>query len=223
MRRFTWLSSMTSTGRAAAFHVVSSGRASDTPSWAVKWNVLPSCGVLSTQMRPPISSTSVAEIARPSPVPPEGLENLLLLLLRDPDAAVAHEIVQHRGAGVLRRDLDLDEDLSALGEFDRVADQIDNDLAEASRIAQHHARDIRQDVANQLEPFLLGPQRERLHEIGQMIADGKLNDLELELAELDFREIEDVVEDAEQTIRRALDHREVLALLVGERRVEREY
>ena len=36
----------------------------------MKWNVLPSCGALSSQIRPPISSTSVDEIVRPSPVPP---------------------------------------------------------------------------------------------------------------------------------------------------------
>ena len=41
-------------------------RESTTPNW----NVLPRPGVLSTQMRPPISSTSCAQIVRPSPVPP---------------------------------------------------------------------------------------------------------------------------------------------------------
>ena len=50
--------------------MVNSGLASDTPIRAVKWKVLPSCGVLSTQMRPPIRSTSVDEMARPRPVPP---------------------------------------------------------------------------------------------------------------------------------------------------------
>ena len=37
---------------------------------AVKWKVLPVPTSLSTQMRPPISSTSCDEIVRPSPVPP---------------------------------------------------------------------------------------------------------------------------------------------------------
>ena len=38
---------------------------------AVKWNVLPWPGSLSTQIRPPISCTRVDEIVRPSPVPPK--------------------------------------------------------------------------------------------------------------------------------------------------------
>ena len=40
------------------------------PKRAVKWNVLPLPTSLSTQMRPPISSTSCGEMARPRPVPP---------------------------------------------------------------------------------------------------------------------------------------------------------
>ena len=40
------------------------------PKRAVKWNVLPAPGSLSTQIRPPISSTSCAEMVRPRPVPP---------------------------------------------------------------------------------------------------------------------------------------------------------
>ena len=39
-------------------------------SRATKWNRLPCPTSLSTQMRPPISSTSCDEIARPRPVPP---------------------------------------------------------------------------------------------------------------------------------------------------------
>ena len=48
----------------------SGARVADARAATVKWNVLPSSGALSSQMRPPISSTSVDEIARPRPVPP---------------------------------------------------------------------------------------------------------------------------------------------------------
>ena len=37
---------------------------------AVKWNVLPSPGWLSTQMQPPINCVNWEEMASPSPVPP---------------------------------------------------------------------------------------------------------------------------------------------------------
>ena len=50
------------------------GRGADTASRfsaTVKWNVLPRPTTLSTQIRPPICSTSWREIASPSPVPPK--------------------------------------------------------------------------------------------------------------------------------------------------------
>ena len=45
-------------------------RRAAAPKCATKWKRLPRPASLSTQMRPPISSTSCAEIVRPSPVPP---------------------------------------------------------------------------------------------------------------------------------------------------------
>ncbi len=41
-----------------------------TPSWTWNQNRLPEPGVLTTPIRPPISSTSRFEIASPRPVPP---------------------------------------------------------------------------------------------------------------------------------------------------------
>ena len=71
MRRLTSLSSTISTRQIVQVDAPAApARASLMPSRAVKWNVLPSSGSLSTQIRPPISSTSVDEIARPRPVPP---------------------------------------------------------------------------------------------------------------------------------------------------------
>ena len=92
------------------------GHRADVPSFAghlpsasskraVKWKVLPRPTSLSTQIRPPISSTSREAMASPRPVPPkrrvvvavgllEGLEDRLLLVGRDADARVADGEVQ---------------------------------------------------------------------------------------------------------------------------------
>ena len=75
------------------------------PNRAVKWNVLPWPTSLSTQMRPPIRSTSCAEIVSPRPVPPylrvvelsacaNGSKIAACLLRRDADAGVADGEVQ---------------------------------------------------------------------------------------------------------------------------------
>ena len=79
-------------------------------------------------------------------------------------------------------DLDLHEDLAALGELDRVADQVDEHLAQPARVADRDARHVRQHMADELEPFLLRANGQRLQQIGEVIADRERNRLELELA-----------------------------------------
>ena len=72
MRRFVALSSTTRTRRPRTFFLAS---LDDTAVFemgksAVKWNTLPSPGVLSTQIFPCICSTSFMQIPKPRPVPP---------------------------------------------------------------------------------------------------------------------------------------------------------
>ena len=66
------LSSTTSTRSRASFSgtIFPVPVAAPTPSQAVKKNVVPTPGSLSSQMRPPINSTSRRQIVRPRPVPP---------------------------------------------------------------------------------------------------------------------------------------------------------
>ena len=71
--RLVWLSSTTSTdmfSRPLTGGVSTIAAACGTPNCAVKWKVVPTPGVLSTQTVPCISSTSCATIDSPSPVPP---------------------------------------------------------------------------------------------------------------------------------------------------------
>ncbi len=67
-------------------------------------------------------------------------------------------------------DLDLHQHLTTLREFDRVAYQIDEHLTQPSRIADGDARYVRQDVTDDFEAFLIGAQRKRLQQVGEMIA-----------------------------------------------------
>ena len=73
-RRLVWLSSTMRTRRPGSGTADSSLAAvapdGATAKRAVKWNVLPSPGVLSTHTRPPIISTRCRVIVRPRPVPP---------------------------------------------------------------------------------------------------------------------------------------------------------
>src|SRR6266705_2297592 len=84
-------------------------RARARPKAAVKWNVLPAPSVLSTQIRPPISSTSCLEMVSPRPVSPghrpvglgKRIENGFSFVRGDPDAGVPDREVQSDRAVLL--------------------------------------------------------------------------------------------------------------------------
>ena len=56
-------------------------------------------------------------------------------------------------------------------------------------------------------------QRQRSHDVLEHLAEIEVDGVELELARFDLREVEDVVEEAQQRVGRDLHHLEVLALL----------
>ena len=109
MRRFTALSSTIRTGTCASDSGCAAGSGdgdeSQVSNDAVKWNVLPAPGSLSTQIRPPIICTSVDGDRQPEPgaaEPPrrravglaERLEDGRVLFRRDADAGVGDHEVQ---------------------------------------------------------------------------------------------------------------------------------
>ena len=77
-------------------------------------------------------------------------------------------------------------------------------------------------MARELQALLLSPIGERLHQLFDGVAQRKRNLLELQLARLDFREVQDVVHDGEQRLRPLSDGPDVFALFDGELRIERE-
>ena len=62
------------------------------------------------------------------------LENERLLVGRDSNTGVRNDEMQQHSAGVLGLYFDPQEDFSPMGEFDRVSDEVDDDLANASGI-----------------------------------------------------------------------------------------
>ena len=61
----------------------------------------------------------------------------MMRLGRDADAGVAHRETKHAFACCLRVNGNPNLDLAPLGELDRIPDQIDDDLAQTSRVAKH--------------------------------------------------------------------------------------
>src|SRR5581483_5794450 len=72
----------------------------------------------------------------------EAVEEPRDLRARDADPRVAHADPQDRARIGALLALDVDQDVSANREFDRVPDEVHQDLPDAARVADHPARRI---------------------------------------------------------------------------------
>ena len=152
----------------------------------------------------------------------EGAEDLLLLVARDADAGVADREAAGRPRPRRRFAVGLDahDHLAPVGELDRVADQVDQHLAQPARVADQGVGHVRLDVPGQLQPLAVGPQGQGPQGVAQRVRKREVGRVQLQLAGLDLGEVEDVVDDGQQGLGRRLDHVQVLPLVLGQRRVE---
>ena len=133
----------------------------------------------------------------------EGGEDRPDLVGRDADAGVAD--ADREAPRLARRELDLQQDMPALGELERVVDEVAQHLRQAHGIAGDLVRHLGCDRGREVEPLRLRALAEQRHDgvddLGRVDGDA----LELELARLDLGEVEDVVDDREQALARAGD------------------
>src|SRR5208283_1545081 len=127
----------------------------------------------------------------------ERLKNHTLLVLGNTDARVADGKVQAELVPFLSIQCDLDNHLTPFGKFDRVADEIDNDLTQADRVADQFVGYVRDDVRGQLEALLVGANRQGLERVPQVVAQVEVNRIQFEFSSLDLGEVEDIVDQLE--------------------------
>ena len=153
MRRLISLSSTTST-RAALKSTLDGGlaiTAFSNGNRKVNQNVDPVAGRLSTPISPPMSSTNCLLMASPRPVPPnfrvvdasawvKGWNKCDCSSLSMPMPVSCNEIFRWTSVALCASVSDLDEHVAALGKFDGVAQQVEEDLADASGITSEIAR-----------------------------------------------------------------------------------
>ena len=97
-------------------------------------------------------------------------------------------------------DLDPYRDFADRRELHRVADQIGDDLTQSGRIASHQVRHARRDLVDELDALLVGARRERVNRVVEQLAHFEFDMIQVELARLDLREVEDVVQEKELTL-----------------------
>jgi hypothetical protein len=210
---------------------------SEAPSWmpnrATKWNRLPLPGSLSSQSRPAhhLHELRANRQTQPASSVPscgrcvdlhERPEDLPLFVVGNADAGVAHGDLQHHLLVGALSDNDLDPNLAGVGELHGVADEIQHDLSQTSRIAHDDGGHVRRNAAGQLQPFLLGATRQQVDAALDRVAKNERDALECQTTRLDLRHVEDVVDDRHQGFGRVLRRLDVVALVPGQLRLQRE-
>ena len=142
----------------------------------------------------------------------ERLEQTGLIALRDPDPGIV-DLNFDLYAGVAQRAL-LDQhiNIAMFGKLDGIAHQIGDDLLQAQRIADNIVRNIIFDVQRQLQPLIVSGVRQQSHDLIQRITQQERDALKYQFTRFQLREVQHVVNDSEQVVRRALDRGEVVAL-----------
>ncbi|MNZ32326.1 hypothetical protein D3C78_496490 [compost metagenome] len=146
----------------------------------------------------------------------ERLKNSLALLFAHADARVAHPEMQLDLALVTPEALDAQHDFTLFGELRRVVAQVGQDLAQPQRVANQCGRQIGNRAVEQLQAFILGPQAYHIGEVLQHVFQAERNTLQVHPAGFDLGEIEDVVDDPQQVLRRTMHFHNVVALPVIE-------
>ncbi len=143
------------------------------------------------------AQTGAAEPARDGRVAlDEGREELGLLFRRHSRAGVGHRDLDPPGG--VGSDPQLDP--AFLSELQRVRHQVQQDLAHARRIARQPRRGLGVDLQREAQALASGGLAPDPLQLAAQRPDVEGRDLELQLASLDLRQVQNVVEDGHQAV-----------------------
>ncbi len=152
----------------------------------------------------------------------EGRKDGLLFFGGDADAGVHHAKAELDVAVDWFGGPNFEGDLAFFREFEGVAEEIDENLAEADGIANQFIRNGGRHIGDEFQRFLRGADAEGLDDISDQLAEAKVNIFELHETGLDFGKVEDVIDDGQEGAGGFLGEGEVFPLFVGEVGVEGE-
>ena len=152
----------------------------------------------------------------------ERLEEARQALGAEADAGVAHREGEADAAVSGRRARHRQHDLAALGELDRVGEQVEEDLAQPRQVGADRHRDIAFEHVRRVEVLLGCAHADEIERRLDAIAQVERMRLDVHPPGLDLREVEDVVDDREERVPAVPDRPGEVALLVRKRRVEQQ-
>ena len=155
-------------------------------------------------------------MASPSPVPPKrrvveasswanSSKIRAVVLGGDADAGVGHLEAHAQPPALLRERHQAEGHLAALGELDGVATEVDQHLAQAHGIHLHARQRAQRRIEQQLDALAGGARRQHLDGVLDELNQVALGGVEPQAVRLELRQVEDVIDDAEQRVGGALD------------------
>ncbi len=142
----------------------------------------------------------------------ERLEQRAYILAGQADAGVLHADAQLHAVFLFFFNHRPGDDSALAGELDRVADQVGQDLLEPQRVAHQRQRRVAVDQADQFQLLGMGGGREDGQGVLQQVAQVERDAVEYQFAGFDLREVEDLIDDAQQVVSRFFDGTQVVQL-----------
>ena len=119
----------------------------------------------------------------------------MLRVVRNPDPGVDDGEAQRR---VVIDPRDVQPHRTRIGELDRVADEVEEYLAQPAGVASECAGHVARELALQDDVLLLCPGPEEGGDARLQVVEIEVGQLQIEFARLHLREVEDVVQDTEE-------------------------
>ena len=107
---------------------------------------------------------------------------------------------QHPSLTAVFGDFDGEEDFTAFRKFDRIPNQVHQDLSQAVRVAYKLIGNPVGNLACQFDVFLSSSRGQHFESVVQGIAKPEGRRMKVELARFDLRDIKNVVDDLQQGV-----------------------
>src|SRR5262245_57149888 len=107
----------------------------------------------------------------------------------EPDSLVSAGLHGLRGHETFRTALNEEHHLTLIGELDGVADQVDDDLAQAAGVTDKIGGYVRPDRIGELELLSVCPDSQRLERIADDVMQAEPDRVDFQFAGFDFRKV----------------------------------
>ncbi len=152
----------------------------------------------------------------------EGFKEALLIFGGDADTGVGDGEAGGEFGGTVGEEGEAEGDFALVSELDGVADEVDEDLAEAEFVGGDEEGVVGESGEGEADAFFDGAGAEEAFDFLELSGEGDGGEADIDFAGFDFGEVENFVEEAKEGVARIADGGGEFALVGGEVGLEQE-